>query len=505
MARFLRRASQLLFLGLFLYLLSRNQYPLNFPLPTDFFLRIDPLSALSVMLAGREIAERFWPGVVTLISAVILGRFFCGWVCPLGTTLDISDRIVKAPRREKKVRIWHHYKYMILILILTGAVFSFQFIFFLDPLVIITRTTALTLLPITYYLSEGSLVNLSLPPVIGDLFFSIYSGLKGSVFPVQTQIFRQGLPVLLIFLGIIMLEKINRRFWCRYLCPLGGLLGIVSKFSPFGRKVGEGCSECKICSRECKMGTIKADFTSNRADCILCLNCYFSCPEQDVHFCFDQGNLQDSRLDLTRRRFIESAAGGLGLMGLYRTSPVNIDANEKALRPPGAVEENKFLDLCLRCQQCVGICSTTGGCLQPAVGEAGLEGLWTPIADMRKGYCEYNCNLCGQVCPSGAIKPLEVADKHKFIMGLAFFDVSRCIPYYKGENCLVCQEHCPTPDKAIKFNDVAVQKLGVEKTVRLPYVVENLCIGCGICENKCPVEGRAGVFVTKSKIRNAER
>ena len=237
-ARILRKTSQLLFLSLFFYLISRNRYPLEFPLPTDFFLRIDPLSALSVMVAGRELALRFWPAVVTLFSVFILGRFFCGWVCPLGTTLDLSDRIVKPPRRERKVKQWHYLKYMILTIVFIGAVFSFQFIFFFDPLVIITRTTTLTILPIIYHLGENLLASLALTPHIGDLFYNLYSGLKGALLPVQEQAFRQGLPVLLIFLIIVLLEKITKRFWCRYLCPLGALLGVCGKFSAFGRSVG---------------------------------------------------------------------------------------------------------------------------------------------------------------------------------------------------------------------------------------------------------------------------
>lgn len=500
-AHILRKATQILFLTLFLYLLSRNKYPLSFPLPTDFFLRIDPLSALSVMTAGREIAARFWPAIVTLISAFFLGRFFCGWVCPLGTTLDAMDRVVKAPRNEKNVRKWHYFKYMILIAIFIGAVFSFQFIFFFDPLVLITRTTTLVVYPALYYLSEGLLAGAVNMPLAGNWFFDLYTSLKGAVIPVQAQAFRQGLIVLSIFLGIVLLEKLTKRFWCRYLCPLGALLGLIGKFSPFGRWVDESCSECAICSHRCKMGTIKKDFTSSRADCILCLNCYFECKDNAVHFGFKRKPIKQSKLDINRRRFIASAVGGLAVLGLYRTSPVDKNKAEKAIRPPGAVEEEKFLDLCLRCQQCVGICSTTGACLQPAVNEAGLEGLWTPIADMRKGYCEYNCTLCGSVCPSGAIRPLSVEDKHRTIMGLALFDVNRCIPYYKGEDCLVCQEHCPTSEKAIVFNDVTVIKDGMEKKVRLPYVKEDLCIGCGICENKCPLEGRAGIFVTSSLNR----
>ena len=498
----LRKISQLLFLGLFLYLISRNRYPLHFPLPTDFFLRIDPLSAISVMLAGREIALKFWPAIITLISALVIGRFFCGWVCPLGAALDIADKIVKPPKNENKAGKIHYLKYMILILVIVGALFSFQFIFFLDPLVIITRTTTLVILPVFYYLGEGAIANLSDAPLIGDLFFDIYLSLKGSLFPVQSQLFRQGLVVLLIFLLIVILEKVSRRFWCRNLCPLGALLGLIGKFSPFGRWVGDDCNDCLLCSQECKMGTIKEDRSSSRAECILCLNCYFTCPEEDVHFSFKKGGKGKSKIDLTRRRFITAAASGLVLMGVYRTSPLNIDSAEKAIRPPGAVPEDKFLDLCLRCQQCSSICSTTGGCLQPAVSQAGLEGFWTPVAMMRQGYCEFNCILCGQVCPSGAIKFLAVGAKQTTRIGLAFFDTNRCIPYYKQEDCLVCEEHCPTPDKAIKFKLTQVTKNGEIKIVKLPYVDEKLCIGCGICETKCPIVGEAGIFVTRA---NADR
>ena len=498
----LRKTTQLLFLGLFIYMISRNRYPLNFPLPTDFFLCIDPLSALSVMLAGREIIIKFWPAIITIVSAALLGRLFCGWVCPLGTTIDISDRIIKPPYREKQGTKLHYIKYMLLILIAIGAIFSFQFVFFFDPLVIITRTTTLTLLPIIYYLTEGVISNLADAPIMGDFFFDIYLSLKGSVFPVQEQAFRQGLPVLFIFIGIIILEKISRRFWCRNLCPLGALLGLLAKFSRFGRWVGDKCIDCTLCSHECRMGTIKEDGSSSRAECILCLNCYFICPEGNIHFSFRKPEPGQSKLDITRRRFIAAAASGLALMGLYRTSLLNIDASEKAIRPPGAVPEAKFLDLCLRCSQCVSICSTTGACLQPAVSEAGLEGLWTPVAMMRQGYCEYNCTLCGEVCPSGAIKPLSLEVKRTTKMGLAFIDRDRCIPYYKEEDCLVCQEHCPTPDKAIKFKIIQIEKEGESRMLKLPYVDENLCIGCGICETKCPIVGKSGIFVTRA---NADR
>ena len=122
---------------------------------------------------------------------------------------------------------------------------------------------------------------------------------------------------------------------------------------------------------------------------------------------------------------------------------------------------------------------------------------------MREGYCEYNCNLCGEVCPTEAILPLPIEQKKKTPMGLAYFDKNLCIPFAQNKDCIVCEEHCPTPDKAIKFEikDV-IQANGSIKKVKYPYVIRELCIGCGICEHKCPLPGEPGIFVTtENEIR----
>jgi Pyruvate/2-oxoacid:ferredoxin oxidoreductase delta subunit len=128
--------------------------------------------------------------------------------------------------------------------------------------------------------------------------------------------------------------------------------------------------------------------------------------------------------------------------------------------------------------------------------------LWLPIAVMREGYCEYNCNLCGQVCPTDAILPLALEEKQRTAIGLAYFDKNICIPYARNSDCIVCEEHCPTPDKAIKFEVKEVRlSTGDVKNVKYPYVVRELCIGCGICEEKCPLPGKAGVFVINENQR----
>jgi MauM/NapG family ferredoxin protein len=206
------------------------------------------------------------------------------------------------------------------------------------------------------------------------------------------------------------------------------------------------------------------------------------------------------KIDLSRRRFIQSGIAGVVTVGAISTGLVNRIAKGKAIRPPGALEEEAFLDRCVRCQECVRICSTTGACLQPAFLESGLQGIWTPISVPREGYCEFNCILCSEVCPSGAIYKLDLEIKQKTKMGLAYFDKSRCIPWYKHIDCLVCEEHCPLPEKAIKFDSKEVVRPdGSRAVVKYPYVDETLCIGCGICVTKCPVIGEAGIFVTNAE------
>jgi ferredoxin len=140
------------------------------------------------------------------------------------------------------------------------------------------------------------------------------------------------------------------------------------------------------------------------------------------------------------------------------------------------------------------VCPTSG--LQPVLFEAGLEGVWTPRLVPRLGHCEYGCNACGQICPSGAIPPLDLARKRESVIGLAAIDRNRCLPWAHGTPCIVCEEMCPVPEKAIRLEKVTVpDDRGEPATVQRPYVLDDLCIGCGICEYQCPVEGEAAILV----------
>ncbi len=209
---------------------------------------------------------------------------------------------------------------------------------------------------------------------------------------------------------------------------------------------------------------------------------------------------KEERINLNRRALFGSALAGLGGAMLFRVHPMasGRSYSHALVRPPGSVKEDEFLARCIKCGECMKVCPTNA--IHPAFLEAGLEGMWTPVMDMKIGYCEFECTLCTQVCPTDAIKELSVEEKQKIKIGLAFFDKNRCIPYALSRSCIVCEEHCPTvPDKAIWFEEVeVVNHTGEKIPVKQPHVDPELCVGCGICQNVCPIKDLPGVYVSSA-------
>jgi ferredoxin len=195
-----------------------------------------------------------------------------------------------------------------------------------------------------------------------------------------------------------------------------------------------------------------------------------------------------------------------------------LSSGAKLIRPPGSVFEDDFLATCARCDECLKVCPTN--VLQPAAFEAGLEGVFTPWLDFRRGFCEYNCADCGKVCPTRSIAPLALPVKQQAVIGLARIDRALCLPWAKGEECLVCEELCPVPRKAITFGAEggghgggrgqgagsggtlpATTDPTIATGVKLPVVNERHCIGCGICQYNCPVQDPAPAIVVVRAAR----
>ena len=492
-----RRVVQVVFLVLFFVLFSCAVGPAPLgPVPADLFLRADPLTALSAMLSGAPVMlSRLWPALVVLVATVLLGRVFCGWVCPLGTTIDAFDTLFwRRYRKRRDHPKWPRLKYYLLAAFLVAALFGTQLAPLLDPIPLLTRVTALTAYPVanrarTVWATKGRPV---WKPLVKKRI------LPRPQLPIPPEPgFQLNLLTFLIFAGLLATSAINRRFWCRSLCPLGALLATVGKLGLLKRVVQPDCTRCRRCVAPCKMGAIPAQEpdTTLLPECVQCFNCVAACPggKNQVGFHLLPAGANPSA-NLERRRLLQGMAAGLGYGLLAQTGAARLAHHDRLLRPPGAprdlVSEEEFLGLCARCGECMKACITGG--LQPAVTEAGLEGIWTPILVPRIGPCESRCTACGDVCPTGALKPFTVEDKQHITIGLATVHQDRCLAWRKGEHyllCLVCDEQCSY--KAVTNR--------VYEGKKRPFVEEAKCTGCGLCEKACPVKPEAAIVVHRGE------
>ncbi|MCX7793543.1 MAG: 4Fe-4S binding protein [Thermodesulfovibrionales bacterium] len=503
-----RRFSQALFLFLFFYLFiqteSKGFDELGYPV--KIFLDFDPLIFLSTLLSSKTVIKLFYLSLMTLLFTLILGRVFCGWICPLGTLNNIVSLLGKKRRDVYRLKIFR-LKYYILLFILATSILGLQLSGILDPLSILIRSLSISIYPAFNYGIRAFfdfIYSLNIKGIV-ELSELIYSGLKNTVLSFEQPFYRQGLFIGIIFLAIMGLNFFERRVWCRYLCPLGALLGIFARYSMLKRSISEDCNSCGVCERNCPSASIKSSKEWLQDECFHCFNCDDLCPQKAVSAGFFKEKAIS--IDLNRRHVFISIASGLITVPVIRINPFSRDEfiNPKLIRPPGSLEERDFLKRCVRCGECMKVCITNG--LQPALLDGGIEALWTPVLVPKLGYCEYRCTLCGQVCPTGAIMRLSLEEKLKTKIGLAMIDKGRCLPWAHAIPCIVCEEVCPTSKKAIWFEKVTVKNRdGKRIELQQPHVDLELCIGCGICEAKCPVIDRPAIYVTnigetRSKIK----
>ena len=301
---------------------------------------------------------------------------------------------------------------------------------------------------------------------------------------------------LMIFGAVIALNRLSPRFWCRYLCPLGALLSLISPLGVFRRRVDPECNRCMVCRKGCPMGAIGEDPLKTRsADCIQCRECAEICPQKAISFPASFSGVGEySGLDLSRRGFVYSVGGGLTLGFLsLRTPFTSLQGRRQLIRPPGALPETAFLRTCIRCGECMKSCITNT--LQPSLWESGFSGLWTPKLELRMAACEPNCNVCGKVCPTQAIRSLPMEEKTYAKIGTAVLRKETCLVWAQNKMCLICDEICPY--NAIVFRPV--------EGYRRPVVIASRCNGCGYCEQRCPVSGESAIVVVPDgEIRLAE-
>ena len=452
-------------------------------IPAETFLVIDPLVSLSTAIASRSWVWSLVCAAAILIVCILIPRGFCGYICPLGTTIDFFDWAIAG--RTKRFQVpgdgwWVHIKYYLLAGTLVAATCGVLLTGFVSAIPVITRALLFLVDPI----QSGSLRGWHLLPAINA----------------------GHLVSLVLFFTVLGLGFLRPRFWCKYVCPSGAVFSLGNLFRCTERKVESSCINCNKCVEICPFDAIKPDFTTRTSDCTMCQSCGGVCPTHAIKF-VERWNVVELKIEndpptnetaLGRRGFLSLAAGsaaavtgGIGLAGATKVLGANLDDpnTPRPVRPPGSVPEQEFLEMCIRCGECFKACPNN--VLQPQGFQQGLEGLWSPIVNANWAGCESSCNACGQVCPTGAIRALPIEEKRVARMGLAIVNESTCLPLVGKESCDLCVQECNAAGyEAIEFKQVLTEVddngFPIEGTGFLaPVVLEDKCVGCGLCQTRC--------------------
>jgi len=432
-----RIGSQAVFFSLFLLVFLLSLDP--FSATINPFLRFDPLIFLTNIKPDLLTVA---PILGILLLTLILGRFYCGWVCPLGAVIDLVDWLMEPLRRRNPLS--------------RGGVLQGGWLLSHPP---------------SLFILGGLLVTVFFAPPVLQFFHP-------HVWIVRIVSFSTA--GILFFIFLVFLSSIATRFWCTNLCPLGALYGAIGSASLLKLSITR-CSRCGMCNT-CPTGA--ARFEERRVvgfRCILCFHFEHRCPEDGFIY-----GRNPARYDESKRRFIRYGAVLLaGLLTGAVLSLLDRPKKTRLLRPPGVANEETFVRRCLRCFQCVRSCPNR--IIKITGLEAGWDSLGTPHLAFNEYGCDYYCQVCQEVCPNVAIPLQPLSEKQISKIGLASIDETSCVVYAKDTNCIVCEEFCPVPQKAIRLKEQSITKGGEKINLKYPEVIVDLCIGCGICEAHCPV------------------
>ncbi|MDR1646302.1 MAG: 4Fe-4S binding protein [Tannerellaceae bacterium] len=463
------------------------------------------------------------------ILVLVFGRLYCSAICPAGILQDAINRLFCIGKKKSKgVRRFSFRKpqnllrYLLLGATAATALAGFTtLLVWLDPYSNFGRIAANLFRPVTMWGNN----------VLADLLTRMdnYALYHVTVHTVTTAGLLAGLLALLLFVGLTIFRG---RLFCNTLCPVGALLSLISRYSFFRISFDEQlCNRCGNCERTCKAEAINSkQMTVDTSRCVDCFNCTSSCTKSSLKYRFRPpfasgkpsaekpssgkpaeapaaGKLSSEAPAASpsngRRRFFATGATVAATLpvlstvaqyadlpeGEKPTEADNIDYERlPPVTPPGSAGLERFKDQCTGCHLCVVRCPTQ--VLRPAGLQFGFDYLLRPYCKFESSYCNYECTVCGEVCPVHAIRGLSKEEKRTTQVGVATFNISRCIVHTEGTDCGACSEHCPTQ---------AVHMIPYEGTLTIPQVESELCIGCGGCESICPVRPYRAIVVVANR------
>ncbi len=438
--------------------------------------------------------------IILVLLTVLLGRLYCSVICPLGVFQDVVSRLATVRKKNRftysPALSWLRYGMLAI---------------FVVALVAGIGSVVALLAP---YSSYGRIASNLFAPLYGwgNNLLAYFAERADSYMFYTTEVWIKSLPTFIIAVATFIILSIlawrNGRTYCNTICPVGTILGFIARFSIFRPVIDtEKCHNCSLCARRCKAACI--DYKNHQIDysrCVACMDCIDACKSGAISYTYRRKNTKETpkaQPDATRRNFL-TGVGVLATTLVVKAEEKKVDGglavilDKKApqratpIVPPGAMSLRHLSQHCTGCQLCVSVCPNE--VLRPSTA---LATLMQPEVSYERGYCRPECTKCGDVCPAGAIRSLTPAEKSATHIGRAVWIKENCIPLTDGQSCGNCARHCPThaitmipshPDDA--------------SSIKIPIVNEELCIGCGACENLCPARPFSAIYVEGYEVHH---
>lgn len=448
-------------------------------------------------------------GVVLLLIllTLLLGRAYCSVICPLGIFQDLISRVgrtgKKLPYSGSPAKNYLRYGFLALFAVSMVAGVSI-IVALLDP-----------------YAAYGRIANNFFLPLWqwGNNLLAYVAERADSYAFYQTDVWIRSIPVFVIaaitLLLVVVLSWKNGRTYCNTICPVGTILGVISRYSAFKISIDKSsCNSCGLCARHCKAACIDSKaHVIDYSRCVTCMNCIGKCNKNALSFRYVRARKQEtaepeSSVSCSARSTQEMRRGFLSVVTLLTVTSLKSQIIEKAtdikmdggladiidkqapkrktpLTPPGSLNARNMKNHCTACQLCITACPN--GVLRPS---SKLETFMQPEMSYEKGYCRPECTICSEVCPAGAIKRIGKDDKSAIQIGHAVWNRKTCIPVADNQSCGNCERHCPA-DAIVMIPSDSTNP----ESLKVPVVNTERCIGCGACEHLCPSRPVSAIYV----------
>ena len=434
--------------------------------------------------------------IAIAVITILFGRIYCSVICPLGIYQDgIAYIAEKRKKNRYSFKRSKKYRYFIALAFFVLIAFEFTSIaIFIEPYSIFGRFASNIFSPI-YRLINNVL--------------AYFAERWNSYTFYHVDVYIKSLPMFIIaiayFLLISILSLTNGRWYCNNICPVGAVLGCLSKFSLFKPHFDEEkCVSCGLCEKNCRCSAIDSkkheiDYTK----CVTCFNCVSKCNKGAMKYGYfkylkatESPDFNSDKGKTTRKTFLSTIAvlaaastlkaqekvvdGGLATI-VKKKAP----KRETPLKPAGSVSLDNFTSRCTGCQLCVQNCPN-----DVLRASTRLENLMQPEMSFERGYCRPNCTTCSELCPAGAIQKVTREEKSSIQIGHAVWIGQNCVPLRDGVECGNCAKHCPSGAITMMPYD-----LEDESSPKIPIINEERCIGCGACEHVCPARPFSAIYV----------